>query len=79
MGLIQGKYGTGITMWGKKSVNKSKLSPCPTTHRFDMTGPGEVITNPQTQVFEAFHLFQGTTVDQDCESQLAGATPGDAH
>ena len=44
-----------------------------------MTGPSEVISNPQAQVLEAFHLLQGTTVEYDCESQLAGATPRDAH
>ena len=65
------------TMWGEKSVYKSKLSPCPTTHRLDVTRPSQVISNPQAQVLEAFHLLQGTTVDYDCESQLAGATPGE--
>ena len=67
------------TMWGEKSVYKSKLSPCPTTHRLDVTRPSQVISNPQAQVLEAFHLLQGTTVDYDCEAQLTGATPRDAH
>ena len=63
MGLMQGEYGTSITMWGKKSAYKSKLSSCPPTHRLDMTGPSEVISNPQAQVLAAFYLLQGTTVD----------------
>ena len=68
-------------MWGEKSVYKSKLSPCPTTHRLDMTRPSQVISNPQAQVLETLHLLQGTTVDYNnyCETQLAGVTPGDAH
>ena len=44
-----------------------------------MTRPSQVISNPQAQVLEAFHLLLGTTVDYDCEAQLTGATPGDAH
>ena len=35
MGLIQGKCGTGITMWGIRSVYKSKLSPCPNRTKSD--------------------------------------------
>ena len=64
MGLMQGEYGTSITIWGgKKSAYKSKLSSCPPTHRLNMTGPSQVISNPQAQVLEAFYLLLGTTVD----------------
>ena len=44
-----------------------------------MTRQSQVISNPQAQVLEEFHLLQGTTVEYDCEAQLAGATTGDAH
>ena len=76
MGLIQGKYGTSITMKGKNLHNnyRSKLLPYPTTHRLDMTGQSQVISNTQDQVFEAFYVLQGTAVDKDCETHLAGMT-----
>ena len=48
---------------GEKSAYKSKLSSCPPTHRLNMTGPSQVISNPQAQVLEAFYLLLGTTVD----------------
>ena len=74
-GLYTGKYGSSITMWGENLyINES--CPCATTYRLDMT---QVISNPRAQVLEAFHFLHGTTIDYNCEVQLTGATPGDAH
>ena len=57
--FVQGKYGSSITTWRKKSVYKSKLSPCPTTHRLNMTRPSQVVSKHKPRYLKHFTFSRG--------------------